>query len=173
MSTFTVDTSHAMEAFGRWLATQLEAGDVVVLTGPLGAGKTTLARGLGEGLMVTSPVQSPTFIVAREHDLANNEGLRLVHVDAYRLGSAAELDDLDIDWPGSISVIEWGQPYVAQVADCWLHIEITPVESPADDFDAWASENAQRMVTVTAHSKTGAPPARLQTIAEAHHDFGP
>lgn len=172
MSSFTVETSTDMEALGHWLATQLQAGDVVVLTGPLGAGKTTLTRGLGEGLDVLSPVQSPTFIVAREHERADSEAPRLIHIDAYRLGSAAELDDLDIDWAHSISVIEWGRPYVSAVAASWLDIEITStsVASVVPDETGW--EDVPRHITITAHSASGAVDDRLQTIAEAAHDFG-
>ena len=87
----------AMEAFGRELAGMLRAGDLVLLTGPLGAGKTTLTRGIGDGLGVRGPVQSPTFVLARTHpNLAG--GPPLVHVDAYRLGDAMLLDDASESW---------------------------------------------------------------------------
>lgn len=172
MSTFTLPTSEAMRQYGRWLARQLHAGDVVVLSGPLGAGKTTLARAIGEELGVTSPVQSPTFIVARHHDRTQPGQPPLVHVDAYRLGSAAELDDLDIDWPASISVVEWGDPYVSQVVDTWLHIAIArPEASEVDDLQ-WDALDSPRQVSVSANASSGDSPTRLVTIAEAQHDFG-
>jgi len=171
VSEITIDTSAAMEAFGRWLGAQLHAGDVIVLTGPLGAGKTTLTRGIGEGLGVVSPVQSPTFIVAREHERTDSNTPRLVHIDAYRLGSAAELDDLDIDWTGSIAVIEWGRPYVEGVVNHWLDIDITPRGDTGDQPDTSGEEDVPRQVTLTAHLGPDMTDKRLHTIAEAAHDF--
>lgn len=171
MSEITIETSVGMEAFGRWLASHLSAGDVVVLTGPLGAGKTTLTRGIGEGLGVISPVQSPTFIVAREHERTDRKKPRLVHIDAYRLGSAAELDDLDIDWFGSISVIEWGRPYVDQVVGEWLDIEIALNAHGGTNPDESGEEDVPRIITLTAHAGEGVTRSRLHTIAEAAHDF--
>ena len=113
----------AMEVFGRELAAGLRAGDLVVLTGPLGAGKTTLTRGIGEGLRVRGPVQSPTFVLARTHpSLAG--GPPLVHVDAYRLGSAMLLDDLDLDFDHSVVVVEWGAGLLDDVSESWLEIVI-------------------------------------------------
>ena len=100
-----------MEALGDEDRRMLRPGDLVVLTGPLGAGKTTLTRGIGEGLGVRGPVQSPTFVIARTHPSLVG-GAPLVHVDAYRLGSAVELDDLDIDVDGSVVVVEWGRGMV-------------------------------------------------------------
>ena len=113
----------AMEHFGRELGALLRAGDLVVLTGPLGAGKTTLTRGIGEGLGVRGPVQSPTFVLARTHPSLVG-GAPLVHVDAYRLGSAALLDDLDLDFDRSVVVVEWGAGLVEDVTDSWLEIVI-------------------------------------------------
>ncbi|WP_281887256.1 tRNA (adenosine(37)-N6)-threonylcarbamoyltransferase complex ATPase subunit type 1 TsaE [Agromyces rhizosphaerae] len=112
-----------MEEAGRELAADLRRGDLVVLTGPLGAGKTTLTRGIGDGLEVRGPVQSPTFVLARTHPSLVG-GPPLVHVDAYRLGSAMELDDLDIDFAGSVVVVEWGAGMLDGVADSWLEVEI-------------------------------------------------
>ena len=90
-------TAADTEALGERLADGLGAGDLVVLTGPLGAGKTVLVRGLARGLGVTGAVTSPTFVIAREHRAGRDGGVPLVHVDAYRLGGPAELDDLDLD----------------------------------------------------------------------------
>jgi tRNA threonylcarbamoyladenosine biosynthesis protein TsaE len=108
----TADT----EALGERLAAGLRAGDLVVLAGPLGAGKTALVRGLARGLGVAGPVTSPTFVIAREHrPLPEGGGVPLVHVDAYRLGTAgdvvAELDDLDLDTDldGAVVAVEWGE----------------------------------------------------------------
>src|SRR5260370_359428 len=98
-----------MRTRGRGLAGGLRAGGLVVLAGPLGAGKTTLTQGIGDGLGVRGPVTSPTFVIARVHPpLAG--GPALVHVDAYRLGDAAEVDDLDLDTDldRAVTVVEWG-----------------------------------------------------------------
>ncbi len=104
------------ESFGEALGRELVAGDVVLLAGPLGAGKTALVRGLARGLGVTGTVASPTFVIAREHPSAG-DGPALVHVDAYRLGGpdgnvdvAAELDDLDLDTEldRAVVAVEWG-----------------------------------------------------------------
>jgi tRNA threonylcarbamoyladenosine biosynthesis protein TsaE len=104
------------EALGERLAAGLGAGDLVVLSGPLGAGKTVLVRGIARGLGVTGAVTSPTFVIAREHRPApGGAGVPLVHVDAYRLGFAgdvaAELDDLDLDTDldAAVVVVEWGE----------------------------------------------------------------
>ena len=122
-----VPDAAAMEAFGRQLAAELRAGDLVLLTGPLGAGKTTLTRGIGDGLGVRGPVQSPTFVLARSHpNLAG--GPPLVHVDAYRLGSAALLDDLDLDFDHAVVVVEWGAGLLDDASESWLEVVI---ERPA------------------------------------------
>jgi tRNA threonylcarbamoyladenosine biosynthesis protein TsaE len=104
-----VPDAAAMRALGTRLAGLLRAGDLVILIGELGAGKTTLVQGIGEGLGVRGPVTSPTFVIARVHpSLAG--GPDLVHADAYRLASPAEIDDLDLDatLDSSVTVIEWG-----------------------------------------------------------------
>lgn len=118
-----VPDAAAMEAFGRQLGATLRAGDLVVLTGPLGAGKTTLTRGIGEGLGVRGPVQSPTFVLARTHPSLVG-GPPLVHVDAYRLGSAELLDDLDLDFAHAVVVVEWGTGLLDDVAESWLDVVI-------------------------------------------------
>lgn len=112
-----------MEEFGRRIGGMLRPGDLLVLTGALGAGKTTLTRGIGEGLGVRGPIQSPTFVIARTHPSLVG-GAPLVHVDAYRLGVSGELDDLDIDFAGSVVVAEWAAPFAAAVADSWWEIEL-------------------------------------------------
>lgn len=118
-----IDAAEAMGGLGARLAALLGAGDVLVLTGRLGAGKTTLVRGLGEALGVRGTVSSPTFVIARTHPpLA--DGPALIHVDAYRLDSALELDDLDLDLDTSVTVIEWGSEVVGAIADSWLELVI-------------------------------------------------
>jgi tRNA threonylcarbamoyladenosine biosynthesis protein TsaE len=116
----TVDDTRA---FGRSLATLLRAGDLVLLSGPLGAGKTALAQGIGAGLGVPGEVTSPTFVIARVH---RGGRLPFVHVDAYRLGSAVEVDDLDLDASveESVTVVEWGGGLVEQLADAYLEVRI-------------------------------------------------
>lgn len=112
-----------MHALGVRLGAGLRAGDLVVLTGPLGAGKTTLTSGIGEGLGVRGPVSSPTFVLARTHPSLVG-GAPLVHVDAYRLRSPAELDDLDLDYEASVVIVEWGAGLIDGVADSVLDIRI-------------------------------------------------
>ena len=121
--TFAVPTAAEMHALGRRLASVLRAGDLLVLTGPLGAGKTALMQGIGAGLDVRGAVVSPTFVIARVH----RGPLPLVHVDAYRLGSLDEVDDLDldVDTADAVTAVEWGAGLVEQLADAWLEIAIT------------------------------------------------
>lgn len=129
---YDVATPDDMHALGVRFGSSLAAGDLIVLTGPLGAGKTTLTRGIGEGLGVRGPVQSPTFVIARTHPSVGG-GPPLIHVDAYRLGDPREFDDLDLDLDGSVVVVEWGRGVAAMVADEWIDIEI---ERPTGDRDA-------------------------------------
>jgi tRNA threonylcarbamoyladenosine biosynthesis protein TsaE len=118
--------------FGRRLADLLRAGDLVLLSGPLGAGKTALAQGIGAGLGVAGEVTSPTFVIARVHrpDPGRGGRLPMVHVDAYRLGATAdpraEVDDLDLDasLEDSVTVVEWGDGMVEQLADAHLRVRI-------------------------------------------------
>ena len=117
-----IQTSEAMEALGSKLAHFLRLGDLVLLSGELGAGKTTLTRGLGNALGAEGTIQSPTFVLARDHRLTS--GGKLVHVDAYRLASALELDDLDIDFATSIVVVEWARDFLDGYADNYLNLEI-------------------------------------------------
>ena len=111
-------------AFGRSLAGSLRAGDLVVLSGPLGAGKTALAQGIGEGLGVSGRVTSPTFVIARVH----RGPVPLVHVDAYRLRDSGriDLDDLEIDeeLDRAVVVVEWGEGVVERLADSHLTVQL-------------------------------------------------
>lgn len=123
----TAPSADAMRALGRRLAGLLQAGDLVILNGALGAGKTTLAQGIGEGLGVRGPVTSPTFVIARVHPSMTG-GPALVHADAYRLASPVEVDDLDLDATvdSSVTVIEWGGGLAEGLAADRLEITITP-----------------------------------------------
>jgi tRNA threonylcarbamoyladenosine biosynthesis protein TsaE len=114
----------AMRALGAELARLLRPGDVVVLDGPLGAGKTTLTQGIGAALGVRGSVTSPTFVIARRHP---GPGPALVHVDAYRLGTTVEVDDLDLDadLADVVTVVEWGAGKVEGLAPERLEIRIT------------------------------------------------
>ncbi len=136
-----VATADEMRALGQRIATLLRPGDLVVLSGPLGAGKTTLASGIGQGLNVRGPVTSPTFVIARVHPPLGT-GPALVHADAYRLASPAEVDDLDLDADvcTSVTVVEWGEGLVEGLAADRLDITIAmaraaPAGSPAGPGD--------------------------------------
>ncbi len=137
----------ATRELGRRLASVLRAGDVVLLSGDLGAGKTTLTQGLGEGLQVRGGITSPTFVISRVHPSLVG-GPALVHVDAYRLGGLAELDDLDLDVSvgDSVTVVEWGEGIAEGLADDRLEVAITRTTgAPAEG----AEGSEVRTVTIT------------------------
>jgi tRNA threonylcarbamoyladenosine biosynthesis protein TsaE len=121
-----VPDAAAMRGLGQRLAAVLRAGDLVVLAGDLGAGKTTLAQGVGAGLGVRGAVTSPTFVIARVHP-SETGGPALVHVDAYRLGGLEEVDDLDLDasLAESVTLVEWGTGKVEGLAEDRLEVTIT------------------------------------------------
>lgn len=185
----TVPDADAMEALGERIGAQLRAGDAVLLIGPLGAGKTTLTRGIGRALGARGTVQSPTFVLARTHRTA--AGPDLQHVDAYRLGGelrpgeaehdgqrpgGAEhdgqrpshpahadevaLDDLDLDLDGAITVAEWGAP-LEHALDSWLRVEIERPVAGDDDGDDDASP---RTVRLSGHGSAW-PAARVRGLA--------
>ncbi len=165
----TITTPEGMRSLGRSLATVLRAGDLVILSGGLGAGKTTLTQGIGAGLGVRGPVTSPTFVIARVHpplraDSANGTAPAvggsasrpaLVHADAYRLGSALELDDLDLDADtgASVTVVEWGEGLAEGLAADRLEIAIT-LAAPGGSAGAGDQDDsvadAPRAVRITA-----------------------
>jgi tRNA threonylcarbamoyladenosine biosynthesis protein TsaE len=127
-----VPTAEDMKGLGERIAERLRAGDLVVLTGELGAGKTTLVQGIGAGLGVTGPVVSPTFVIARVH---RGGRLPLVHVDAYRLGSVDEVDDLDLDaaLEESVTVVEWGEGLVEDLAGARLEVRLERSSDAGDE----------------------------------------
>ena len=134
-SAHVVPDADAMRDLGRDLAARLHPGDLVVLSGGLGAGKTTLTQGLGEGLGVRGGVTSPTFVIARVHP-SLVRGPALVHVDAYRLGGIDELDDLDLDasLDEAVTVVEWGTGVAEGLDASRLEVRISRAEAeePAD-----------------------------------------
>ncbi|GHG76830.1 tRNA (adenosine(37)-N6)-threonylcarbamoyltransferase complex ATPase subunit type 1 TsaE [Streptomyces griseocarneus] len=147
----TVKSAEDMRELGRRLAALLRPGDLVLLSGELGAGKTTMTRGLGEGLGVRGAVTSPTFVIARVHPPLG-DGPALVHVDAYRLsGGLDEMEDLDLDvsLPESVVVVEWGDGKVEELSEDRLRVVIeraVGADAPAADAD---EADDVRSVTVT------------------------
>lgn len=138
----------ATRALGSALADILSPGDLVILVGDLGAGKTTLVQGIGVGLGVEGTVASPTFIIARAHRPAPGRPA-LIHADAYRLSSLAELDDLDLDESieDAVTVVEWGEGIAEVLADSHLTVELERERGGAlDDPEAGV-----RKVTLTGH----------------------
>ena len=166
--TVRLPDAEATRAYGRALAAVLRAGDLVVLTGDLGAGKTTLTQGIGAGLQVRGQVASPTFIIAREHPpLAREDGTRgpaLVHVDAYRLGSLDEVDALDLDssLDEAVTVVEWGEGWVEALTSDRLEVTLQrprgahdpsghdPSDPESLAHDALDAAAGERTVTVRA-----------------------
>jgi tRNA threonylcarbamoyladenosine biosynthesis protein TsaE len=151
-----VPTPEAMHDLAARTAELVRSGDLLVLTGDLGAGKTTFTQGLGDALQVRGPVTSPTFVLARSHP-SLVDGPALMHVDAYRLGSAEEVDDLDLDASAdrSVTVVEWGAGVAEQLNDSWLSVTIEvrgvrpidPLGTAIDEDDV--SEDAEpRVVTI-------------------------
>jgi len=156
-----VDTTDEMEMLGEKLGKVAEAGDVIVLSGELGAGKTTFARGFGRALALTAPVSSPTFVVARTHTSDDPARPPLVHIDAYRLSSVLELEDLDIDVPHSIVVAEWGAPFAEVLSPDWFEVHLVrPEAGELIDFDA----DEPRTVTLVCH---GPHPEKYDRLVNA------
>ena len=157
-----LESLEQMRTFAAALAEHLRAGDLLILTGNLGAGKTTFTQSLGKALDVAGRITSPTFVIAREH-LSRTGGPALVHVDAYRLAGGEELEDLDLDseLDESITVVEWGAGMAEQLSNDHLDITITPVwdeaaESTEDDESVGADdedelEDERRTVDLTGH----------------------
>ncbi|WP_306210921.1 tRNA (adenosine(37)-N6)-threonylcarbamoyltransferase complex ATPase subunit type 1 TsaE [Actinoplanes sp. RD1] len=148
----TVEETHA---FGARLAEILRPGDLLLLTGPLGAGKTALVQGIGAGLRVIGSITSPTFVIARVHraDVARGGTVPLVHADAYRLGDAAdpraEIDDLDLDASAedAVTVVEWGAGMVEQLNDEYLAVRIDRLDDDTRviDLQPYGGDWAERV----------------------------
>jgi tRNA threonylcarbamoyladenosine biosynthesis protein TsaE len=160
-----VPTADAMHRLGTELAERLDAGDLIIASGELGAGKTTLAQGLGAGLGSDGVIISPTFVISRVHPSRTGRPT-LVHVDAYRLTSPAELDDLDLDasLPSSITLVEWGSGLAEELAGHRLEIDIRRSTDPDDDTrtvmitgvgDRWVDVDLSTLTGVG--TRTGAP----------------
>jgi tRNA threonylcarbamoyladenosine biosynthesis protein TsaE len=157
--TFTATTAEQTHALAVRLAAVLEAGDLLVLSGELGAGKTTFTQGLGEGLGVREGIISPTFVLVRIHpnlpEGPRPGGPDLVHVDAYRLGSAAEIDDIDLEntMDSSVKVVEWGKERVEHLSESRLEIDLhraiglgTGLPSAGLDFDTEDADEPRTIV---------------------------
>jgi len=154
-----VPTAGAMRRLGERLAGLLRAGDLLLLSGDLGAGKTTLTQGIGAALGVRGAVTSPTFVIARVHPSLSG-GPPLVHVDAYRLGSVAEVDDLDLDAAlgESVTVVEWGGGLVEGLAPDRLELTLLRSTRPAEEArvvrvhgvgERWTAPDVAQAVTTT------------------------
>lgn len=165
--TLHIPTQEHMHQLGQHLTQYLQGGDVIILSGPLGAGKTTLAQGIGKGLNIQEPIVSPTFTIAREHQgtLPNGQHTTLIHVDAYRLGNTQyepgqnnlnalldELESLGLDeeledpQANSIILMEWGEQMGSALADERIQIRI---ERPDNPTMATPSSDGTRIVTIT------------------------
>lgn len=142
----TVDDTRAL---GARLAERLRAGDLILLIGPLGAGKTAFTQGIGAGLGVRAAVTSPTFVISRVH---RDGRLPLVHVDAYRVGGRLELDDLDLDASveDSVTVVEWGEGIAEQLSDSYLevHLERLDDETRIARFVGVGGDWAERVASL-------------------------
>ncbi len=148
-----VPDADAMRTLAADVAQGCRAGDVIVLSGPLGAGKTTFTQGFAAGLRVAGVVTSPTFVIARIHE-STVGGPDLVHVDAYRLGGLAELDDLDLDasLAESVTVVEWGEGLAETLA---AEVVTVRIERDGDGPDMGDASSDARRVTVTWPSGRG------------------
>ena len=151
-------TAESTRGFGEALAGLLRAGDLVVMSGELGAGKTTLTQGIGAGLGVRGPITSPTFVISRKHPNVD-DGPPLQHVDAYRIGDAAELDDIDLDMATdtSVTVVEWGEGMAEQLSDAWLEVRLErrkgTVLDPLGTIVPEDTGEDMRVVTVKPHGR--------------------
>ncbi|WP_125773663.1 tRNA (adenosine(37)-N6)-threonylcarbamoyltransferase complex ATPase subunit type 1 TsaE [Antribacter gilvus] len=162
--------AESTRGLGRALAGVLRAGDLVILTGDLGAGKTTLTQGLGAALGVRGQVASPTFIVAREHPpLPQPDGTlgpALVHVDAYRLGSLAELDALDLDstLDEAVTVVEWGRGLAEALTDDRLEIDLVRPRGAGDGARSVAGADGVAVLDLGEDPEAGVRRATVRAV---------
>lgn len=163
------DAEH-MRALGHHLAAVLRPGDVVVLDGPLGAGKTTLTQGIGEALGVRGPVTSPTFVIARQHP---GPRVGMVHVDAYRLGGSVEVDDLDLeaDLAGCVTVVEWGVGKVEGLAPDRLEVVIDRPTGGVDGHPGGPASLAGSRDEVTEDASAGVRTVRVRGVGTRWADL--
>jgi tRNA threonylcarbamoyladenosine biosynthesis protein TsaE len=156
MTGLEVQSAESMQALGERIGHRCRPGDLIVLAGDLGSGKTTLVQGLGRALGVTEQITSPTFVIARVH--VTDIGLpQLVHVDAYRLGSVLEFDDLglDADFAESVMVVEWGEGKAEQLSSDYLTVQIVRADDGSDETrrvdiravgDRWTARDLELIV---------------------------
>ncbi len=188
--TLTIGTAAQTHALAAALGAVLEAGDLLVLSGELGAGKTTFTQGLGEGLGVRAGIISPTFVLVRIHpnlpDGPRPGGPDLVHVDAYRLGSASEIDDIDLEntMDSSVTVVEWGRGRVEHLSESRLEVELhrqlggtppgaltggqaatQPAGTEVLDFDTDDADEPRTVVFRGFGPRWAEPPAALAALA--------
>ena len=145
-----IPTAEDMRSFGESLGELLRGGDMVMLNGPLGAGKTTMTQGIAEGMGVSGRVASPTFVIAQVHP-SGGSGPDLVHVDAYRLTSLEELDALDLDTSldESATVVEWGEGKVEVLAEDRLVIDVIRPEGGVERSIEEIPADAARTLRIT------------------------
>jgi tRNA threonylcarbamoyl adenosine modification protein YjeE len=151
---YSVASAEETQALAARIGGQLQAGDLIVLTGELGAGKTTFTQGLGEGMGVRPGIISPTFVLVRVHP-SLGDGPDLVHVDAYRLESSGEIDDIDLEntMDSAVTVVEWGRDRVEHLAESRL--DITLVRATGADLAAAGTNTANTASTVNSASSAG------------------
>jgi tRNA threonylcarbamoyladenosine biosynthesis protein TsaE len=173
----SVVTDDDMQNAGEALAAQLQAGDVLCLVGPLGAGKTTMVRGLARGLGVVDRISSPTFVIARRHA---GSRIDLLHCDTYRIGSEDEFADLALETANAVAVVEWGGEFVELLADDWLEVSIDRGLGSSDEVrhvelsghgHRWPAEEVTKLAAAITAS-LGSTDLQIQTLNEVSDDSG-
>lgn len=157
-----------MLRFGEHCGKSAEPGDLLALSGQVGAGKTTFARGFGKALNLETSVSSPTFVVARTHLRKQSHEPPLVHLDAYRLNSSAELEELDIDVANSIVIGEWASPFIQSLGSSWLEISIARPVAGLGSPD----EEELREIVITSHGHNSNLFDRVGRVAREFNVLG-